>query len=222
MHFIKYLFIIVACVLICSCNKKESVKNGITPIKSFNNNSLKEKDSIVDVSKKTSYDVENEYISTLIIPRDGLIQDTEMAIKYARIIWEAYCSKKVLNASNALFSVSKINNTFWNVHIHVKNKQYYIMFSREDGNIINSSLVSENFITSKQVAINIANLIWKRFYKNDFQRGVPAIYVIKLINNSSYFIKRSFLRRSMLMKGGEPYILIRIKDAKIKGIIHTK
>lgn len=85
------------------------------------------------------------------------------------------------------------------------------------------------FVPDKETAVKIAKAIWYPIYgKEDTNRDFKN-YAVALIGDTAWFVTRefnSFMKREgnavTLSLGGEPYILIRKKDAKILKVTHTK
>ena len=85
------------------------------------------------------------------------------------------------------------------------------------------------FVPDKETAVKIAKAIWYPIYGEEDKNRDFKNYAVALIGDTAWFVTRefnSFMKREgnvvTLSLGGEPYILIRKKDAKILKVTHTK
>jgi len=86
-----------------------------------------------------------------------------------------------------------------------------------------------DFVPNKETAVKIAKAIWYPIYGEEDKNRDFKNYAVALIGDTAWFVTREFnsfmkIKGNVvtLSLGGEPYILIRKKDAKILKVTHTK
>ena len=206
------IFIILLIVLTCGC-KRQNAYNNIPHVVI-----RKGYDSINEISKNSVYyNICMETLKSLVIPKEDLISNKILAIKYAKTILNAYYSDTLLNSS-MVYDASLIKNKIWRIGFVIHNRRYYMTIDKKTGMVLKSSFNRNVLVPDKQVAIDLAKLIWDNVYKRR-EHHAQMVYTIVPLNNSLWYIIEN---PGYNCKGGDYAILMQKVNAKIIGLVLEK